>query len=270
MVESPKGVTGASNVNDRTLLKKFNVKVQDDYKSLEEISIHYGMLEKKSLERHDGLRITLSNGTKVELEKQNQKGAKIVKTDDAEYDFEKISNAQITPPLEYKEEKDGVIIGYSNYNLMGCQNTFVDARNGNSENISIGNHQDGTPSKYNTVELDEKDHIWPLSANIDSNSPKAKARYEEHNQNNGELLIDDKYGRKVRITNDNKKEYIAHDGVKLKESYVSATEKKFKDGYSVRTSPDGKEKWYFDPKGKPITPKQFAEAKHPYKIVYKK
>ena len=134
----------------------------------------------------------------------------------------------------------------------------------------IENYADGTKSIDTTAYYDENDYAYSYTNSLDGLPDGWLADIEDGTSISGQAIG---YGRHKYKTRKNGKEtieYESHDDKKLKESYVNAAEKKYKDGYSVRTSKDGKEKWYFDPKGKQITPKQFAEAKHPYKVVYKK
>lgn len=260
MVDEVTGTSGATP-ESAAMLKRFNLKVKDDYKSVEPISIH-NPSGNGAVKRVDGLKITLSNGATVELPKQG-KGATIIKTANNEYDFEKLKDANIDA-MNVEENT------YSIYRLMGCQFSDISTINKASERIEIANHSDGTKSVETEAYYDKRDNAYSHTNNLSGLPDGWLADREDGSSNSGKEI---EYGRHKYITSKDGKEtveYTSHDDITLKESYVNATEKKFKDGYSVRTSPDGKSKWYFDPQGKPITPKEFVEAKHPYKVVYKK
>lgn len=52
-------------------------------------------------------------------------------------------------------------------------------------------------------------------------------------------------------------EYRSHDDKKLDPGYVEGSNKKLADGYTIRTSPDGKKQWFFAPDGSLISKQKF-------------
>lgn len=79
-----------------------------------------------------------------------------------------------------------------------------------------------------------------------------RVMYETQNIDNGRRMRSEVKEGKGRTT-----EFYSHDGKKLKESYVNAKEQVLADGYKIKTSPDGKEQWFYDPDGKPISKEEF-------------
>lgn len=67
-------------------------------------------------------------------------------------------------------------------------------------------------------------------------------------------------GRTVKRDADGVKQTYSHDGKQLKDSYINAksyTVTKSGQKYTVKISPDGKEKWYYDSNGKAISERDF-------------
>lgn len=245
---------------DKNLLKKTGVNVDAKIlKELKETSIH-AYKENGVLVREKAVDMILDNGTRINMPIP-QKGAKIVKTGENNYDFEKLNHADINDT----ENSDF-------YNFMGCSNTNLYSTDDKDDWISIGNHADGTKSKAvtvlnfgsNTDLIDTAEGLETTVAETEYVGVWSNTKMLKFNRANGrhkDISLDEN-GKKVVKT-------YSHDGKLLKESYVNATERTLSDGYKIKTSPDGKEKWYFDPKGKQISGKEFLEAKHPYPVKKK-
>ena len=238
------GVGGNGNV-DPNLVKESGVQFgEDTLKSLKRGSI-MNKNDDGTMVRETQYEAVLSNGTMVFFPRQN-KGAKITCYDN-ECDFEKLKNARIFDT----DESD-------TYNLMGCQfSTVTCDYDKERDYISIGNHEDGTKSNGNEVFVRKEDAVHIVG----------KIYYPADVE---EGVIGESAGLKYGFVT--KREYradgtvVSHDGKLLKDSYVNAEERKMPDGYTIKTSPDRKEEWYFDPQGKSISIKEFANAKHPYKV----
>jgi hypothetical protein len=253
-IDSVSGAGNAgSNNPDPKLIKECGVQFgEDTLKDLKEGNIHT-YAANGVLKRETRYEATLTDGTRVSFPKQRD--AKIVKSGDNEYDFEKINDAQIAGTKDVSQT----------YNLMGCQFTSVDVRDDESDDnsrdtINIGNHEDGTKSEGNSVRTDEEDWVRKGLGHAYRNKGYV---IEDHDGLNADNALN---GRTTKISNNGTKKTYSHDGKLLKDSYVKADEKELSDGYSIKTSPDGTEKWYYDPSGKAISKKEFIEAKHPYKI----
>jgi hypothetical protein len=248
-----------SNKPDQKLVQECGVQFGEGLLKRLESSSTYTTVNGE-LKRETKYRATLTGGTTISFAKQ-QKGAKVVKSGEHEYDFEKLNDSAI---IGAREEA-------TIYNLMGCKFTYVDVQDNKPtdkscyDKVRIGDYEDGTKSEGNFVVTDECDSVEKGEGHI---SGKEGMIVSEHDDGLG--TYNTLNSRTIKVLNDGTKKTYSHDGKLLKDSYVNAKERKLSDGYSIKTSQDGTEKWYYDPSGKPITPKEFIEAKHPYKIKVKK
>ena len=237
--------TGPVNNNQRpsidtNMVKRSGIQFgKGTLKSLEEVSIYNS--KDRTLQKEYQYNVELTNGTRIELMPQKP-GAKI--EIDGEYtNFEKLENATISGT----HDRD-------NYNLFGCKNAYVQVGDYDAKRdvVKIGDHPDGTKSENNNVAHDESDTI----------DFAGRAYFSGHNGYTMEFnseIIQDQYdtGRRVEKEDDKPAKTYSHDGKLLKDSYVNAKEEKLPGGYTVKTSIGGEERWYFDPKGKPISEEQF-------------
>lgn len=218
---------------------------------------------------------TLSDGTVVEYPLQTpivgKKGSmtypSVNKNKDGSIDFAGLTFAKIT------DTKNDDL-----YNVMGCSFTKVAANRGKDEDVINGGairHADGTilANRDLVVDYNKGDSVSRLSSA--GASPKKRehdgtiagtAGHSEMSLKN----IEGTYSRdeqkvengRTRVTTgkyggDEKTKTYSHDNKLLKESYVNATEKVLADGYKVKTSPDGKEQWFYTPDGEQISKEEF-------------
>lgn len=184
----------------------------------------------------------------------------IKKNKDGSFDFIGLYNVQIkdTP-------KDDM------YNLLGCQFTHVDAARGkDKDKIDIANLS-GHNSSDVRINYNKGDSVTspmlPFSETLDQ-----KEYNGEILGTYGDIEIETEsvgYGRERRTVRKGKSNdffaaetssetvVYSHDGKKLKSSYVNAKEQVLPDGYKIKTSPDGKEQWFFAPDGKQISKETF-------------
>jgi hypothetical protein len=190
---------------------------------------------------------TLTNGSIMQFEKQ-QDGARVV--------FRQ-PNAPSLCGLTIEKINDATIIDSNNkddsYNLYGCKNTTIvnndkgTTSKGITNTVKLWNHEDGTKSENNKV-VSKSYMSLSIVAKNDAMAIGYSSSTISENQNRLEL----------EDANGGKKTYSNTHGA-LKESYVNA-KNEVVNGYTRKTSPDGKEKWYYDPKGNPISERQFNEA----------
>lgn len=185
----------------------------------------------------------------------------IKKNNDGSFDFIGLYRANIkdTP-------KDDM------YNLLGCHFTHVDASGGNDKDkIDIANlpahNSDCVRVEYNkgdevtspmlpfTEQLKVKEHDGYVSGaygQFEFESESIGNGRKRETIRNGKVYNGIGAGETKRETN-----IYSHDGKRLKESYVNAKEQTLADGYKIKTSPDGKEQWFFAPDGKQISKETF-------------
>lgn len=216
---------------------------------------------------------TLTDGTVVEYPEQEPLEGKngeltpptIKRNKDGSIDFNGLRNAQITDTTQNDK-----------YNIMGCSHTSVSADRGkDSDVIDAGSIKlsDGTikGSERIIIDYNKGDQVADMSASLNFHEVREHDGSIEFTQyyqgmkdireayeKNVEHL---EYGRKRVTKFSAEKGYsstvYAHDDVPLKESYVNATEKVLADGYRIKTSPDGKEQWFYTPDGKSISKEEF-------------
>lgn len=221
----------------------------------------------------------LTDGTVVKYEAQKplmgKNGAElqpsIKKNKDGSFDFTGLRCAVIkdTPKNDL-------------YNLLGCEFTEVHAARGKDKDvIDVANVEledgtvianDGISIAYNAndavseifypmgspKEQEYDGEIFGRSSRGSYEEGKNLKKYEQpfsirkDNIGNGRVkYTEEEFGEGRSI------EYVAHDGTKLKESYVNAKEQVLADGYKIKTSPDGKEQWFYTPDGKTISKAEF-------------
>lgn len=223
---------------------------------------------------------TLTDGTVVEYEKQKpikgDKGAyhqpQILKNKDGSFDFEGLQHAKI-----YDTAKN------DKYNIIGGKDVIVKANRGNDEDV-IDNANlrlsDGTTLRSIDVWIgyNKGDKVADLYSKTSSvNTPQTKSHdgvmlFEndlltdhlgttEPTAVFGMREIEYLENKRQRITETTEQSTVSatysHDGKKLREDYVNATEQVLADGYKIKTSPDGKTQWFYTPDGKAISKEEF-------------
>lgn len=217
---------------------------------------------------------TLTDGTVVEYQKQDPikdsnggfKQPSIKKNKDGSIDFEGLQKATIRDTT--KNDK---------YNIIGCKNVdvFADNHGSDSDLIDDANLQleDGTIIENDRVGIfyNEGDKVTNLYSGYSSCGTYIQEKEHDgfirvrNTVNEGREMRDVQFleqGRKkvTEVANGGDKittEVYSHDGKPLKESYLNATEQVLLDGYKIKTSPDGKEQWFYDPDGNPISLEKF-------------
>lgn len=206
---------------------------------------------------------TLTDGTVVTYHKQapiddkngNLQMPAIKRNKDGSIDFIGLRGAEITDTP--KNDK---------YNLIGSE-IAVKANNYNDRDIIDGafldlSHGKGTSLRGNDVKIEYNKGDMVFDPSEHSKLPEVKD-YDGYILGMQGLSIERQFieNRRTRRTvTENGIENTAvysHDDIELKESYVNATEKVLADGYKIKTSPDGKEQWFYTPDGKPISKKEF-------------
>ena len=222
---------------------------------------------------------TLTDGTVVEYEKQEPLRGKngeyqqpqIRKNKDGSFDFEGLQHAVVTDTAKN-----------DNYNIIGCDDILVTANERDDKDV-IDNANlrlaDGTIIENSGIGIayNQGDKVADLFGNPSENPPQTK-------QHDGQIILDDDLmtdylgtGKPTVTRGTAEMEYLengrrrhthtteertvsatySHDGKKLSEDYVNAKVQVLSDGYRFATSPDGKTQWFFDPKGNPISKKEF-------------
>ncbi len=205
---------------------------------------------------------TLTDGTVVEYEKQNpvkgEKGAykqpQIRKNKDGSFDFEGLQWARIDDTAKNNK-----------YNIIGCDLVFVNADRGKDKDVIDHANlrlDDGTIIENSGVSIlyNKGDEVTDFDSRV--GSPHGKLH-------DGEMWVDSDGGLeeeyvelgRVRRTEATEEGTVSvtysHDGKKLREDYVNATEQVLADGYKIKTSPDGKVQWFYTPDGKAISKEEF-------------
>jgi hypothetical protein len=173
-------------------------------------------------------------------------GAKVDKIDDYEYDFTKLSNAQIDISSKAK---------VNDLNLFGCTNTVVFADNDKAERIEIFNTKD-SKSEDIMVFMNKGDKLFDATRNV-----KFTANEEtiySYRKDKG-YMIDTELGvagrRKIEHHDENGKvttKYYSKDyETELKEDYALSKQRKTSDGYVINTWKNGKIS-IFDKDGKAL------------------
>ena len=215
---------------------------------------------------------TLNDGTVVKYPEQKpieykdgSEPPKIKRNKDGSIDFIGLQDAKIidTP----KNDK---------YNLIGCSG-IVSADNYKNDKdvidgafLEVAPHAGNFQGNHIFIHYNKGDAVFEPSQH--SLPPKVKEYdgsidgYQTRNEENvsfghsyEELYLENGRERRIdKLDGDIKNTAVySHDGKKLKESYVNATEKVLEDGYKIKTSPDGKEQWFYTPDGKAISKKEF-------------
>lgn len=202
---------------------------------------------------------SLTDGTIVTYEKQSlyEEGSglvvkpQIVKNKDGSIDFIGLNGAQI-----YDTSKDDM------YNLMGC--SFSD--------VFSNSHKDMDAITFANIKDEHGNIVKNTGISVSVNAGDFVDMHTGYKNftNGGYVFVDEDASTikenigngRTKITdideNYNKTvEYRSHDNKKLKESYVNAKEQVLADGYKIKTSPDGKEQWFFTPDGKQISKNVF-------------
>jgi hypothetical protein len=185
------------------------------------------------------------SGCGLILWEKQPNGSQVNKVSDYEFDFTKLSDANISIGSESK---------VNNIYLFGCDNTRVEAQNNKLDRISIFNTKD-SKSSYVNVRMNKGDELLDHTRNVEITA----------NENTDYLQLGDKgysISTKVGVAertkeethNDNGKvttRYYAKDGKELNERYALSKDRKTSDGYTIRTYNDGK-KSIFDKEGKAL------------------
>ena len=223
---------------------------------------------------------TLTDGTVVEYEKQpplkGENGAyqqpQIRKNKDGSFDFEGLQHAVISDTA--KNDK---------YNIIGCNDVVLKANEGNDKDV-IDNANlrlsDGTIIKNSDVWVgyNKGDEVADLYSKTSSgNTPQTKSH--DGVMSLQSIMLTDHLGtseltvvpgmreveylenKRQRVTETTEQSTVSatysHDGIKLREDYLNATEQVLADGYKIKTSPDGKNQWFYTPDGKAISKEEF-------------
>ena len=203
---------------------------------------------------------TLTDGTQVEYRKQAEKReSQIIRNADGSIDFVGLNDASIT-----ETPKKDV------YNLIGCEFTDVDTRMYSNKHNSSEDDIVKIANREHNGEVEESHYIdifYGTGDTIDTSKYDAFGYYKD---NDGLIQFQDfdnfidseyiEYGRRKRtkvVDGKETVEYVSHDGKKLDPGYVEGSDKKLADGYTIRTSPDGKKQWFFAPDGSLISKQKF-------------
>lgn len=203
---------------------------------------------------------TLTDGTQVEYRKQDKnRESQIIRNADGSIDFVGLKEASIT-----ETPKKDV------YNLIGCEFTDVNTEmypnkpnSYDGDTVTIANREHNgevEESQYIDIYYGEGDTINTGCG--DHDVPKDYSGYTvvyDFVQFEDRQYIEN--GRvkttKVDVDGEETVEYRSHDGKKLDPGYVEGSDKKLADGYTIRTSPDGKKQWFFAPDGSLISKQKF-------------
>lgn len=202
----------------------------------------------------------LTDGTQVEYRKQDEKReSQIIRNADGSIDFVGLKEASIT-----ETPKKDV------YNLIGCEFTKVDTRSYSNKHNSYDDDTVRIANREHNGEVEESREIFISYGKGDRINTYKHNAFAYHKDNIGNIDFRDfenftereyiEYGR-VKSTKvvDGKEtvEYRSHDDKKLDPGYVEGSNKKLADGYTIRTSPDGKKQWFFAPDGSLISKQKF-------------
>jgi hypothetical protein len=160
-------------------------------------------------------------------------GSKVNKVNDYEFDFTKLSNANIHINNDSK---------VNNIYLFGCAGTRVEARNNKLDRINIFNTKD-SKSSYVEVHMNKGDELNDYTRNVEIEA-KGNTGYLQIGDKGYSITTDVGVAERTKreTHNDNGKvttSYYAKDGKELNERYALSKVRKTSDGYSIRTYQDG-------------------------------